>query len=75
MDNKLACDRDVSDCSVHKTKSTWRKVANELATWDWTFSIVNCIGYQMISADKLYDHAIKYLALWLCLLVITTASL
>ena len=42
MDNKLACDRDVSgNCSVRKTKSTRRKVANELATWDGTFLVVN----------------------------------
>jgi len=26
-------------------------------------SVVNCIGYQTISADKLDDHAIKYLPL------------
>jgi len=54
MDNKLAYDIVVTNvsgnCSVHKTKSTWRKVANELH-----FSVVNCIGYQ-ISADKLDDH-------------------
>jgi len=60
MDSKLAYDRVVpnvsGNCSVRKTKSTWRKVANELHGTEH-FSVVNCIGYQMISADKLDDHA------------------
>jgi len=52
MDNKLACDRDVSgNCYERKTKSSMKEGS-------YMGLIVNCIGYQMISADKLDDHAI-----------------
>ena len=33
------------------------KEGNELCKWDWKFSVVHCISYQMISADKLVDQA------------------
>ena len=51
MDKKLAC-----DWVVTKTKLINMKEGNELHGTEH-FSVVNYIGYQIINADKLDDHA------------------
>ena len=55
MDNKLACDRDVVVTVLCiKQNINMKEGSYKWATRNWTFSVVNCIGYQMISVD---DHA------------------
>ena len=82
MDNKFVCDRVVVNvggnyylCKIKLTGYSYSWVMKEDNELHGTehFQLFNCIGYQMISTDKLCRWSC-HVSIWLCLLVKTTAS-